>query len=55
MNINHDYVSIETRFCSVCVFFSGISLIVTSSKLFALVFDFPALLGDIIKIPAEGT
>ncbi len=41
MNINRDYVSLETKFCSVCVF-----LIVTSSKLFALVFDFSALLGD---------
>ena len=41
MNINHDYVSVETKFCSVCIF-----LIVTSSKLFALVFDFSALLGD---------
>ncbi len=40
-NINRDYVSLETKFCSVCVF-----LIVTSSKLFALVFDFLALLGD---------
>ena len=41
MNINRDYVSLETKFCSVCVF-----LFVTSSKLFALVFDFSALLGD---------
>ena len=41
MNINRDYVSLETKFCSVCVF-----LIVTPSKLFALVFDFSALLGD---------
>ena len=40
MNINR-YVSLETKFCSVCVF-----LIVTPSKLFALVFDFSALLGD---------
>ena len=40
MNINRDYVSLETKFCSVCVF-----LIVTPSKLFALVFDFSALLG----------
>ena len=40
MNINRDYVSLETKFCSVCVF-----LIVTPSKLFALVFDFFALLG----------
>ncbi len=48
MNINRDYVSLETKFCSVCVF-----LIVTPSKLFALVFDFSALLGDrwaLIKI-----
>ena len=35
MNINRDYVSLETKFCSVCVF-----LIVTPRKLFALVFDF---------------
>ncbi len=41
MNINRNYVSPETKFCSVCVF-----LIVTSSKLFALVFDFSALVGD---------
>ena len=41
MNINRDYVSLETKFCSVCVF-----LIVNPSKLFALVFDFSALLGD---------
>ena len=41
MNINRDCVSLKTKFCSVCVFF-----IVTSSKLFALVFDFSALLGD---------
>ncbi len=42
MNINRDYVSLETKFCvSVCVF-----LIFTPSKLFALVFDFSALLGD---------
>ena len=41
MNINRDYVSLETKFCSVCVF-----LIVTPSKLFALVLDFSALLGD---------
>ena len=41
MNINRDYISLETKFCSVCVF-----LIVTPSKLFALVFDFSALLGD---------
>ena len=41
MNRNRDYVSLETKFCSACVF-----LIVTSSKLFALVFDFSALLGD---------
>ncbi len=41
MNINHDYVSLETEFCSVCVF-----LIVTPRKLFALVFDFSTLLGD---------
>ncbi len=41
MNINRDYVSLKTKFCSVCVF-----LIVTPSKLFALVFDFSALLGD---------
>ncbi len=41
MNINRDYVFLETEFCSVCVF-----LIVTPSKLFALVFDFSALLGD---------
>ncbi len=41
MNINHYYVSLETKFCSVCVF-----LIVTSSRLFALVFDFSALLGN---------
>ncbi len=41
MNINRDYVSLETKFCSVCVF-----LIVTPSKLVALVFDFSALLGD---------
>ena len=41
MNINRDYVSLETKFCSVCVF-----LIVTPSKLFALVFDFSALFGD---------
>ncbi len=40
MKINHDYVSLETKFCSVCVV-----LIVTPSKLFALVFDFSALLG----------
>ena len=33
-------VSPETKFCSVCVF-----LIVTPSKLFALVFDFSALPG----------
>ena len=39
MNRNHDYVSLETKFCSVF-------LIVTPSKLFALVFDFSALLGD---------
>ncbi len=32
MNINRDYVSLETKFCSVCVFV-------------ALVFDFSALLG----------
>ncbi len=38
MNINRDYVSLETKFCSVCVSYS--------SKLFALVFDFSALLGD---------
>ena len=41
MNINRDYVSLETKFCSVCVF-----LIVIPSKLFALVLDFPVLLGD---------
>ena len=41
MNINRDYVSLEIKFCSVCVF-----LIITPSKLFALVFDFSALLGD---------
>ncbi len=41
MNLKRDYVSLETTFCSVCVF-----LIVTPSKLFALVFDFSALLGD---------
>ncbi len=41
MNIYRDYVSLETKFCSVCVF-----LIVTPSKLFVLVFDFSALLGD---------
>ena len=41
MNINRDYVSLETKFCSVCVF-----LVVTPSKLSALVFDFSALLGD---------
>ena len=41
MNINRDCVSLETKFCSVCVF-----LIVIPSKLFALVFDFSALLGD---------
>ena len=41
MNINRDYVSLETKFCSVCVF-----LIVTPSELFALVFDFSALLGN---------
>ncbi len=40
MNINRDYVSLETKFCSVCVF-----LIVTPSKLFALVFDFPLCSG----------
>ena len=39
MNINRDYVSLETKFCSVCVF-----LIVTPSELFPLVFDFSALL-----------
>ena len=37
MNVNRDYVSLETEFCFVCVF-----LIVTPSKLFALVFDFSA-------------
>ncbi len=41
MNINRDYVSPETKFCSVCVF-----SIVTPSKLFGLVFDFSALLED---------
>ena len=41
MNRNRDYVSLETKFCSVCVF-----LIVTPSNLFALAFDFSALLGD---------
>ena len=41
LNINRDYVSLETKFCSVCVF-----LIVTPSKLFALIFDFSSLLGD---------
>ena len=41
MNINRDYVSVETKFCPVCVF-----LIVTPSKHFALVFVFSALLGD---------
>ena len=41
MNINCEYVSLETKFCSFCVF-----LIVTPSKLIALVFDFSALLGD---------
>ena len=41
MNINRGYVSLETEFCSVCVF-----LIITPSKPFALVFDFSALLGD---------
>ncbi len=41
MNINRDYVFLETKFCSVCVF-----SIATPSKLFALVFDFSALLGD---------
>ncbi len=41
MNINRDCVSLETKFCSVCVF-----SIVTPSKLFALVFDFFALLKD---------
>ena len=41
MNINRDYVSLETKFCSVCVF-----LIVTPSKLFTLVLDFSPLLGD---------
>ncbi len=34
MNINRDYVFLETKFCSVCVL-----LIVTPSKLFAFVFD----------------
>ena len=39
MNINRDQESLETKFCSVCVF-----LIATSSKLFALLFDlFPLL------------
>ncbi len=41
MNINRGYVSLETKFCSVCVF-----LIVTPSKFFVLVFDFSALLRD---------
>ncbi len=41
MSINSDYVSLETKFCSVCVF-----LIVTPSKLFPLVFDFSVLLED---------
>ena len=41
MNINRDYTYIlETKFCFACVF-----LIVTPSKLFALVFDFSALRG----------
>ena len=39
MKINRDYVSLETELCFVCVF-----LIVSLSKLFALVFDFSALL-----------
>ncbi len=41
ININRDCVSLETKFYSVYLF-----LIVTSSKLFALVFDFSALLGE---------
>ncbi len=41
VNVNRDYVSLETKFCSVCVFLN-----VTPSKLFAPVFDFSSLLGD---------
>ncbi len=41
LNVNRNYVFLGFKFCSVCVF-----LIVTPSKLFALVFDFSALLGD---------
>ena len=41
MSINCDYVSVKTKFCYVCVF-----LIVTPSKLSALVFDFSVLRGD---------
>ena len=49
MNINRDYVSLETKFGSGCVF-----LIVTPSMLFALVFDFSALLGNnLIEIAAQ--
>ncbi len=43
MNINRDYESLRTKFCSVCVL-----LIVTPSKLFALVVDYSALLGTTI-------
>ena len=41
LGVNRDNVSVETKICFVSVF-----LIVTTSKLFALVFDFSALLGD---------
>ena len=44
MNINRHNVSQQTKFCSVCVF-----LIVNPSKLFALVSNFSALLGDNLK------
>ena len=43
MNINRDYVSLETKYCYVCVF-----LIVTPSKLFALVF-FPLCVGTTLN------